>query len=87
MMNLEEVLNYRRSVRVFDKEKHIDPEKVKHCLELATLAPNSSNMQLWEFYHITRPDLLASISKSLFQSNGYFHSVRGRCLRYTTGSV
>ena len=41
-MNLEEVLNYRRSVRVFDKEKQIDPEKVKHCLELATLAPNSS---------------------------------------------
>ncbi|MFV0585530.1 MAG: nitroreductase family protein, partial [Parabacteroides gordonii] len=25
-MNLEDVLNYRRSVRVFDKEKHIDPE-------------------------------------------------------------
>ena len=56
-MNLEDVLNYRRSVRVFDKEKHIDPKKVKHCLELATLAPNSSNMQLWEFYHITQPDL------------------------------
>ena len=50
-MNLEEVLNYRRSVRVFDKTKPLDPEKVKHCLELATLAPNSSNMQLWEFYH------------------------------------
>lgn len=66
MMNLEDVLNYRRSVRVFDKEKHIDPEKVKHCLELATLAPNSSNMQLWEFYHITQPDLLASISKACF---------------------
>ena len=48
-MNLEEVLNYRRSVRVFDKTKPLDPEKVKHCLELATLAPNSSNMQLWEF--------------------------------------
>lgn len=48
-MNLEEVLNYRRSVRVFDREKQLDPEKVKHCLELATLAPNSSNMQLWSF--------------------------------------
>ncbi|MGL6022604.1 MAG: nitroreductase family protein, partial [Chitinophagaceae bacterium] len=42
-MNLDEVLNYRRSVRVYDAEKPIDPEKVKHCLELATLAPNSSN--------------------------------------------
>lgn len=63
-MNLEEVLNYRRSVRVFDKEKQIDPEKVKHCLELATLAPNSSNMQLWEFYQIIKPELLAKISKA-----------------------
>ena len=56
-MNLEEVLNFRRSVRRYDKNKPIDPEKVKHCLELATLAPNSSNMQLWEFYQITNPRL------------------------------
>lgn len=61
-MNLEEVLNFRRSVRVFDRTKPLDPEKVKHCLELATLAPNSSNMQLWEFYQITNPDLLAKIA-------------------------
>ena len=27
-MNLEEVLNFRRSVRVFDKEKPIKPEKM-----------------------------------------------------------
>ena len=51
-MNLDEVLHHRRSVRVYDKEKPIDTEKVKHCLELATLAPNSSDMQLLEFYHI-----------------------------------
>ena len=59
-MNLEEVLNYRRSVRVFDKTKPLDPEKVKHCLELATLAPNSSNMQLWEFYQVIQPLKLRS---------------------------
>ena len=47
-MNLDEVLNYRRSVRVYDKEKKIDTERVKHCLELANLAPNSSDMQLWD---------------------------------------
>lgn len=63
-MNLDEVLNYRRSVRVYDKEKEIDTEKVKHCLELATLAPNSSDMQLWEFYHITQPELMAKVSRA-----------------------
>lgn len=62
-MNLEEVLNFRRSVRRYDKNKPIDPEKVKHCLELATLAPNSSNMQLWEFYQITNPGLMAKVSE------------------------
>lgn len=63
-MNLEEVLNFRRSVRAFDRSKPLDPEKVKHCLELATLAPNSSNMQLWEFYQVTEPGLMAKISKA-----------------------
>lgn len=63
-MNLEEVLNFRRSVRRYDKNKPIDSEKVKHCLGLATLAPNSSNMQLWEFYQITNPGLMAKVSEA-----------------------
>lgn len=63
-MNLEEALNFRRAVRVFDKQKPIDPEKVKRCLELAALAPSSSNMQLWEVYQIARPELMAEISEA-----------------------
>ena len=61
-MNIEEALNFRRSVRYFDEEKELDTEKVKHCIELATLAPNTSNMQLWEFYHITEPEMLKKMS-------------------------
>ena len=60
-MNLEEIINYRRSVRHY-KNLPIDTEKVKHCIELATLAPNSSNMQLWEFYQITNPEILKNLS-------------------------
>jgi len=60
-MTLEEIINYRRSVRHY-KDLPIDSEKVKHCIELATLAPNSSNMQLWEFYHITNPEILKKLS-------------------------
>lgn len=62
-MTFEEIVNYRRSVRHY-KKIPIDVEKVKDCLELATLAPNSSNMQLWEFYHITNPVILKKISKA-----------------------
>ncbi len=64
MMNLVDILNYRRSVRVYDQTKQLDTEKVKHCLALATLAPNSSNMQLWEFYHIVDSALLTEISSA-----------------------
>ena len=60
-MTFEEIINYRRSVRHY-KDLPIDSEKVKHCIELATLAPNSSNMQLWEFYHITDPEMLKKLS-------------------------
>lgn len=61
-MNIEEVLQFRRSVRVFDAEKSIEVEKVQQCLEWASLSPNSSNMQLWEFHHITQPEILAQLS-------------------------
>lgn len=44
-MTLTEIINYRRSVRNY-KDISIDTEKVKHCIAPATLAPNSSNMQL-----------------------------------------
>jgi nitroreductase len=60
-MTFEEIIHYRRSVRHY-KDLPLDQEKVKHCIELATLSPNSSNMQLWEFYHITSPETLKEIS-------------------------
>lgn len=60
-MTLTEIVNYRRSVRNY-KTQSIDTETVKRCIELATLAPNSSNMQLWEFYHITNLDILKKLS-------------------------
>jgi nitroreductase len=65
-MNLEEVLNFRRSVRRYITDKDLDTEKVKHCLELSTLAPNSSNMQLWEFYHITNREMIDKLARASF---------------------
>lgn len=60
-MKFEEIVNYRRSVRYY-KDTPIDPERVKYCLELAAKSPNSSNMQLWEFYHITDSETLKRLS-------------------------
>lgn len=63
-MTFEEIVHHRRSVRHYDPVKEIDTEKVKRCIELATLAPASSNMQLWEFYHVTSPEILKKLTKA-----------------------
>ncbi|RPA66022.1 nitroreductase family protein [Cyclobacteriaceae bacterium YHN15] len=47
-----DIINERRSVRIFDQESEFDHAVVQKCLEAAVLAPNSSNMQLWEFYRV-----------------------------------
>jgi nitroreductase len=54
---LRKIINERRSVRLFDANQSISFEVVKEALSLAQLAPNSSNLQLWEFYHITNSEL------------------------------
>lgn len=66
--SVSEAIKYRRSVRVF-KNEAIDTEKVKECIHLATLAPTSSNMQLWEFYHVISPEIIQKIAKASFDQN------------------
>lgn len=60
---VSEAIHFRRSVRVYDPKKNIDSQQVKKCIEQATLAPTSSNLQLWEFYHVQSEDLLKKIAK------------------------
>ncbi len=66
---VSEAIHYRRSVRIYDPEKSIDSAIVKKCIEQASLAPNSSNMQLWEFYHITSKDMIQKIAPYCFNQN------------------
>ena len=68
-MEFAEAVNRRRSVRKYDPHQQIDSEKVKDCIKLATLAPNSSNMQLWEFYHITSADIVKKMAPHCFDQN------------------
>ena len=50
-VEFEKVVRSRRSTRVYCDEP-IPESVVRKCLELATLAPNSSNLQCWEFYWV-----------------------------------
>ena len=58
---LKDILNFRRAVRYYAPTL-ISEEKVRECLKLATLAPTSSNMQLYELYHITDKALLEKLA-------------------------
>lgn len=54
------VVETRRSIRKFDGAP-VPPEIVRECLRLAMLAPNSSNLQPWEFYWVRTPALKAQL--------------------------
>ena len=60
---VSEAIAYRRSTRIY-KDISIDAEKVKQCLYNASLAPTSSNLQLWEFYHITDKMILNKMTNA-----------------------
>ena len=49
------LVHNRRSCRVYLDEP-IPEEIMQKCLDLALLAPNSSNLQPWEFYWIKSPE-------------------------------
>lgn len=63
-----EAIAYRRSVRVYT-DQPIDAGQVRQCLVNASLAPTSSNLQLWEFYHITDKDTLGRMVKACLDQN------------------
>lgn len=63
-----EAINFRRSVRVYSDEP-LDDAIVKQCLVNASLAPTSSNLQLWEFHHITEKSILQKIAKACMSQN------------------
>lgn len=59
----EQIVHARRSMRVYGNHENYNPEIVKKSLDLALLSPNSSNMQLWEFYRIRSKEGREKISE------------------------
>lgn len=62
------VVESRRSVRVYTAEP-LPENDVRDCLEAALLAPNSSNLQPWEFYWIRTPEIKKKLVKACFNQN------------------
>lgn len=51
------VVQARRSVRIFDTTVEVPEGVVEQSLDAAMLAPNSSNLQPWEFYWVRSPEI------------------------------
>ena len=66
---VQDAIAYRRSVRVYDPNQSIDSDIVKECIRQATLAPTSSNLQLWEFYHVTQENTKKALAKACLNQN------------------
>lgn len=53
--DFESVVRTRRSTRIFNDDP-VPADVIRRSLELAMLAPNSSNLQPWEFYWVRDPN-------------------------------
>lgn len=62
-MDLIEAIKKRRSIRKYT-EKEVPAEIIRNALELALLAPNSSNSQTWNFFWVKSPDKKAKLVKA-----------------------
>lgn len=60
-MNFEEIVNKRRAMRQYQTAIQPDTEIIKKCIQLATLSPSSSNLQLWECYHVIEAEMVKQL--------------------------
>ncbi|WP_445115446.1 nitroreductase family protein [Acinetobacter sp. WZC-1] len=61
--NFRKVIQSRRSVRKFT-DRAIPEHVLNECLDLALLAPNSSNLQPWTFYVVKTPEKKKQLVKA-----------------------
>lgn len=61
----ENILANRRSVRVYTDET-VPEEVMERLLDYALMAPNSSNLQPWEFFWVRSPDKKEALIKACF---------------------
>lgn len=66
----DQIVNYRRSCRKFDTEFDLPQDVVERSLRRAVLAPNSSNLQLWEFYRIRTPEKVQEVAGYCLNQQG-----------------
>lgn len=59
------IIHNRRSVRVYTNQR-VPPDVMEQVLEWGLMAPNSSNLQAWEFYWVQNPTKKSEIVEACF---------------------
>ncbi|MCE2759080.1 MAG: nitroreductase family protein [Chitinophagaceae bacterium] len=90
--SFQEIILKRRSNRSYDQTIQVPDEVIQRSLERAILSPNSSNMQLWEFYWIKSRDQLnrftpLCLNQNTAIKNGIPDKYQKRMLNYYTKIV
>lgn len=67
--SFESIVQSRRSVRKYDGSAEFNHDDVAKALELTTLSPNSSNMQMWEFHRVISEDKKAALAELCMGQN------------------
>ena len=62
-MTFDDIIEFRRSNRKFEPQIPVPAEVMEKALKHASLAPNSSNMQLWEFHWIGSDQIKEQVIK------------------------
>lgn len=68
-MEFFETVKVRRSIRKFLPTVEVPDEVVEKALDAALLAPNSSNMQTWEFFWVNSPEKKAKLVEACLNQN------------------
>lgn len=63
-MDFQQLVISRQSDRAYDKERPVEPEKLKRVLEAARLAPSACNAQPWRFVVVTDKELARKVGKA-----------------------
>ena len=62
-IQFQKLVEGRRSIRLFDGTP-VPEEVIQNCLDIALLAPNSSNLQPWEFHWVRTPEKRTNLNKA-----------------------
>lgn len=62
-MDFQQLIHQRESIRNYNPNQPVEPEKLQRILEAGRVAPSAANQQPWKFYLVSTSENLSKIRK------------------------